>query len=62
VAADRTGRRGFGIELESKYVQRSIRKFIRYAKNQGNAYEVKRNGQLLNEEELIPFMPKTKQA
>jgi len=59
VAADRVGRRGFGIELEPKYVQRSIRKFIRYAQNQGKSYEIKRNGEVMDVDDLIPFMPVT---
>jgi len=57
VAADRVGRRGFGIELEPKYVQRSIRKFIRYAQNQGKSYEIKRNDKVMNVDDLVPFMP-----
>ena len=59
VAADRTNRRGFGIELEPKYVQRAVRKFIRYAQNQSKPYEIKRNGEVMSEDDLTPFMPIT---
>jgi len=59
VAADRVGRRGFGIELEPKYVQRSIRKFIRYAQNQDKSYEITRNGEVMSQDNLTPFMPVT---
>lgn len=57
VAADRTGRRGFGIELEPKYTQRAIRKFIRYCLYNSLSYEIKRNGKVMSAEELAPFMP-----
>ncbi|HAS41158.1 MAG TPA: site-specific DNA-methyltransferase [Microscillaceae bacterium] len=59
VAADRVGRRGFGIELEPKYVQRAIRKFIRYVCNQNKPFEIKCNGKVMNEDDLAPFMPIT---
>lgn len=56
IAAEQTNRICYGSELEPKYIDLSIRRYLRFAKQYDKTIIVKRNGAALSEEELKAFL------
>ncbi|MDR1544432.1 MAG: DNA modification methylase [Prevotellaceae bacterium] len=52
IAAEQTGRTCFGSELEPKYIDTIIRRYLRFMKNYNKPVVIKRNGTELSDEKL----------
>jgi DNA modification methylase len=52
IAAEQTGRICCGMELDEKYVDLIIKRYLRFMKQYGKPVEIKRNGVILTDEEL----------
>ena len=48
IACEKTKRTFYGMEIEPKYVDSSIRRWIKYMKKEGLEWEVKRNGEKID--------------
>ena len=59
LAAERTNRNCYGVEYDPRYMQGILRRYINYCQNEGKSFEIKRNGKVMSEYELTPFMPIT---
>lgn len=56
VAAEQTNRICYGSELEPKYIDLSIRRYLRFTKQYDKNVIIKRNGAILSEDELNAFI------
>ena len=52
IACEQTWRNCYGMELDSKYVDVIIRRWLKYMTDNGLAFELKKNGKILTPEEL----------
>jgi len=55
IAAEQTHRRCYGIELQENYCDVIVRRFIKYMQDNSRDYEVKRNGEVLDSQELDKY-------
>lgn len=56
VAAEQTGRVCFGQEMDEKYCDTIIRRYLRFMKQYGHPVTIKRNGVVLESAELAKFL------
>jgi DNA modification methylase len=55
IACEQVWRNCFGMELDPKYVDVIIRRWISYMKDNGLSFEIKRNGEVLNPEQIEQY-------
>lgn len=58
MAAERTRRICYGVEYEPSYMQGILTRFINHCQTENKPFEIRRNGEVMTGEALVPLMPK----